>query len=255
MKFFKDAAENEYEAAAIRRNRIADCIFLVPALILTFLAVIELIVIGIGTFKLIFVGLWTAALVQSVRKGRKKGFWITLFGNFFWAFIVGFMFLLPGAFSSKTAWRYRAQLKYVDIIRNGSFDCFPDKLPEEISDYKIEYFPSIMQGTGHFRVHFKTSAQQLEQYEKEYSAQALYTISLVDFKGTWDIQVDEVNPKATVYYSDKSLEVAYDKYFWAGHEKDATVYVVSAVHYWNHPHSGAVIINKAENMIEFTHLG
>ena len=255
MKFFKDAAENEYEAAAIKRNRIADFIFLVPALILTFLAVITLIFVGTGTIRLIFAGLWAAALVLSVRKGRKKGFWITLFGNTFWAFIVSCVFYLPGAFASETAWRYRFQMKYVDIMRNGSFDCFPDKLPGEISDYRIEYLPSMMQGTGHFRVHFKTSAQQLERYEKEYSAQALYTVPLEDFKGNWDIQVDEVNPKATVYYGDKSLEVAYDKYFWAGHEKDAAVYVVSAVHYWNHPHSGAVIINKAENMIEFTHLG
>ena len=114
----------------------------------------------------------------------------------------------------------------------------------------------MMQGTGHFRVHFKTSAQQIERYENEYSAQAIYTVPLTDFNGRWHKEVKEVSSQAeTVFEGDNSLVVAYDESFWEGFEDHATVYVISAVHYWNHPHSGAVIINRAENMIEFTHLG
>ena len=35
----------------------------------------------------------------------------------------------------------------------------------------------------------------------------------------------------------------------------ATVYVTSATHNWNHPHSTAVIIDSEKNMIEFAQLG
>lgn len=256
LKPYEVVPENGYEAEAIRRNRIADLFFLVLALILTLITVFSLVFIGVGIIKLIFVAVWAAALMQSIRKGRKKGFGLALFGNIFWAFIVSIMFLLPSPFSSQMAWRYGFQLKYVDMMNNGSFDCFPDKLPEEISDYKIEYLPSMMQGTGHFRIHFKTSAQQIEQYENEYSAQAIYTIPLADFNGQWHKELKEVSSQAeTVFEGDNSLEVAYDESFWEGCEDHATVYVISAVHYWNHPHSGAVIINRAENMIEYTHLG
>ena len=75
--------ENGYEAEAIRRNRIADLFFLVLALILTLITVFSLVFIGVGIIKLIFVAVWAAALMQSIRKGRKKGFGLALFGNIF----------------------------------------------------------------------------------------------------------------------------------------------------------------------------
>ena len=69
------------------------------------------------------------------------------------------------------------------------------------------------------------------------------------------IDVEQVSPKADIgIKDDKSLLVYRDTDFWA-ESTSATVYVISAVHNWNHPHSTAVIIDSEKNMIEFAQLG
>ena len=253
----EETADEEKYSKKIRRNRAADIIFLVIAGLMSIVSIYEIIFVGVFTIREILSLIWAALLILNIIKGRKRFFWLLLAVNMLWAMYLGFCWLFPSSFYSKTQWRYKYQVIYVtDIRKNGHADCFPDELPSELSDYRIDYAPSIWQGTGHFRVHFKTSAKQLEQYEKEYSTQAIYTIPVSDFNGMWDTQVKEISPKAGVSHGDdKSLMVTYDQDYWAGHEKDATVYVVSAVHNWNHPHSGAVIINKTDKMVEFTHLG
>ena len=250
-------SDEEKYIKKIKSNRAADGMFLVIAGLLAIVSAYTIIFVGVCTIKEGLALLWAALLTLFIIKGRKRFFWLVLAANMLWTIFFGVLWLFPSGFESKVEWRYKWQVKFVtDIQKNGHADCFPDKLPNDASDYHMDYAPSFWQGTGHFCVRFKTSLQQLEQYEKEYSSQALYTIPLEDFKGMWDIQVEEINPKAIVSHgSDKSLMVEYDKEFWAGHEKGATVYVVSAVHNWNHPHSSAVIINKKDKMVEFTHLG
>ncbi len=246
------APDAEKERKAIIRNRIADCIFLVSAVLMTGLAIYEFIFVGAGASKVLFAAIWTVILITGITKGRKKFFLLFIVFNLFLGAVNLCLWLFPYGFTSEAQWRYKSQVKYVDDPKS----CFPDELPRDISDYRIEYQPSFWQDAGHFRVHFKTSLQQLEQYEKEYSSQAIYTIPLSDFKGMWDTQVKEISPKAGVSHGDdKSLMVAFDQDYWEEHERDATVYVLHAVHNWNHPHSRAVIINKTEKMVEFTHLG
>lgn len=259
MLGFKEPTPEEKERIDKRRiklNRIADLIVLVPAVIMLAFCVKDVVFVGVGIVRTVLWGMLAASLLAGVIKGRKNFIIFTLVINFIAFVFVSAISLYSFGFSSKSKWKYNAQRKYVDRMHNGRSDCFPDELPEDISDYSIEYMPSIMQGTGHFRVHFRTSPQQLEEYEKTYSAQALYTIPLENFGGNFDVGVKEFAPGAEVKFEDdQSLSVAYNREFWEGHDKDATVYVVSAVHNWNHPHSGAVIINKAEGMVEFTHLG
>ncbi|MCR5599896.1 MAG: hypothetical protein K6G33_04030 [Ruminococcus sp.] len=250
---------NAPDDAKIRRkkkyNRIADVIFLVQFLVMTVFSGYSFIMVGTDCMLTVIGAIWLFLLILSIIKGRKRFLLLGIIVNLFCLVVYLFLLSFPSSFGSAKQWRYDHQRRYVEIIQNIQSECFPDKIPEYTSDYYIEYIPGMWQGTGHFRVHFKTSAKQLEQYEKEYSAQAIYTIPLTDFnRGI--TAVKEISPKAAVSHGDdKSLMVAYDQDYWAGHEKDATVYVVSAVHNWNHPHSGAVIINKTDKMVEFTHLG
>ena len=244
------------ESRRIKVNRVADGVFLVPAVIIFVFFAKDAVFVGVGVVRTVLWGLLVAGLLAGVRIGRKTFIILTLTLNFIAVSFISAMSLFTFGFSSRSKWKYNSQRKYVDRMHNGHSDCFPNKLPKDIKGYSIDYLPSIMQGTGHFRVHFRTSAQQLEEYEKTYSAQALYTIPLEKFGGLLRVEVEEIAPGAEAKIeNDKTIDIAYDHKFWEGHDKDATVYVVSAVHNWNHPHSGAVIINKAEGMVEFTHLG
>ena len=252
----KTVPENAKEAEAIRKNKISDSIFLFIAVFMTLISAFTYVMVGVGLITTIIIVIWALALLQCVIKGRKRFFELMILFSIAVTIILFFLLTAAKGFHSTTKWKYNAQRKYVDLMHNGHSDCFPDKLPDDISDYSIEYLPSFLQGTGHFRVHFKTSTEQIARYENEYSAQAIYTIPLSDFNDSRRVQVKEISPKASATYEgDSTLDVSYDNKFWEGHENNSTVYFISAVHNWNHPHSGAVIINKTEKMVEFTHLG
>lgn len=251
-----DEDKERIDKRRIKINRVADILAFVLSAILFIFCLKDTIFVGVGVLRTVLWGILAASLLAGVIKGRKSFIIFTLTVNFIALAFVSVLSLYTFGFHSVSKWKYNAQRKYVDRKHNGNSDCFPDKLPDDIEDYSIDYMPSIMQGTGHFRVRFRTSAEQIEKYEKEYSEKAIYTIPLKDFGGEFIINVQEFSPEAVVSYeNDKSLDVAYSQTFWEGHENEATVYVTSAVHDWNHPHSGAVIINRSKCMIEFTQLG
>ena len=234
----KTVPENAKEAEAIRKNKVSDSIFLFIAVFMTLISAFTYVMVGVGLITTIMIVIWALALLQCVIKGRKRFFELMILFSIAVTIILFFLLTAAKGFRSTTSWKYNAQRKYVDLI------------------HSIEYLPSFLQGTGHFRVHFKTSAEQIARYENEYSAQAIYTIPLSDFNDSRRVQVKEISPKASATYEgDSTLDVSYDNKFWEGHENNSTVYFISAVHNWNHPHSGAVIINKTEKMVEFTHLG
>lgn len=263
MVFSRSQLTDEERAKAEHRskiaNRILDTLLFIPALAAAVKFAVAFVTAGVGIVRLFLFGAWALFLLVMIIKGRKSGtvgFVLMLICGIFVILMMFIISGMPGSFSSHLPAKFKAQVKYVESLHNGHSDCFPDKLPDDIEDYSIDYMPSIMQGTGHFRVRFRTSAEQIEKYEKEYSEKAIYTIPLKDFGGKSIINVQEFSPEAEVSYEDdKSLDVAYSQTFWEGHENGATVYVASAVHNWNHPHSGAVIINRSECMIEFTQLG
>lgn len=160
------------------------------------------------------------------------------------------MTMLAPVITSDSPWKYNLQRQYVGLYNENSFENFPDTLPENIGDYRFEYKPAIMQGLGHSSVRFTGSVEVVGAYEREYAPQAIYTLPLSQFNyGV--TTVDKVSPKARVpYEGDKHLSVYVDDDFWG--DTEATVYVLSATHNFNHPHSSAVIISSDYSKIQFS---
>lgn len=155
---------------------------------------------------------------------------------------------------STSPWRYNIQRSYIVVSGQGKTPDFPSHLPKDITDYEFDFAPHIMQGAGHCSARFKTSADTIEAYESEYAPQAIYTLPIGDFKNYHSTNVDTVSEKAETWSdTDKSLKVWMDEDFWGS--TDATVYVLSATHNSNHPHSSAVIISKDHTKVQFTQLG
>lgn len=160
------------------------------------------------------------------------------------------MTMLAPVITSESPWKYNLQQQYVGLYNEGSFENFPDTLPENIGDYRFEYKPAIMQGSGHSSVRFTGSAEVIVAYEREYASQAIYAIPLSRFDHG-DTSVETVSPKARVpYEGDKHLSVYVDDDFWG--DTEATVYVLSATHNFNHPRSSAVIISSDYSKIQFS---
>jgi hypothetical protein len=167
--------------------------------------------------------------------------------------IMGLSLLFPPFIHSYSPWKYNFQREYIEKYNGMSSKDFPSVLPRDIKNYEFDYAPSIMQGTGHCSARFKASADVIKAYESQYAPQAIYTIPLENFSGGMTT-IEKISPEAKQSYAeDKSLDIWSDDDFWA--DTDATVYVISAVHNWNHPHSSAVIISKDKSKIQFTQLG
>lgn len=163
----------------------------------------------------------------------------------------------PSGFRSDLPRAYRFDKQFAELKHgNSSVKWFPQKLPEQISDYHLSYLPSLMQGTGHFTVRFTCSPEEAENIAETYAAKAIYTFPLQELHHGMTYQVEAFSPKATVTYdNDHSLDIYWDYDFFGTDNPDAVVYVTAAVHNWNHPHSSAVIVDSKKGAVEFSQFG
>ena len=240
------------EREAIAKNRKVDCFFLIIPSVITSISLFLWIFVGIFPAMALLCLPWMVIIIFSMLVKRQSGYVLMILFNIGYLIFICGMFSFPQGFKAETTWRYKFQHKYVERHNKLLTECMPEKLPDGVSDYRIDYLPHFLQGPGHFSIRFKTDTEQLDKYEAEYSGKALYTFSLSDYISN-SFKIQEFNPNAIVSeQNDTTLELSYDRGFWEDHAEQATVYVVSATHNWNHPQSGAIIINKTDKMVEFT---
>lgn len=235
-------------------NKAFIIVSLIISALLSLLFLVLFIITDHGLIRMIISGIWFAFnLIMVLKCAEKIHVAVSIVLTVIFVTILFFQSIFFLGFSSDTPWKYNFQKLYVIFRNNYEFKVAPEKLPDDISDYSMEYLPSIMQGTGHSSVRFKASYDVIKAYEEEYSAKAIYTYPYSEFE-YGHLTVDEVSPKAVSKYEDCGLDIYSDTDFWS-ESTSATVYVISAVHNWNHPHSSAVIIDSEKNMIEFAQLG
>ena len=230
-------------------------LFCIGELVLSALAMLLFLCLyiffGTAKFSIAVSFFWLiASITLLIQSDRKYIFVLSIIGSIMNVLVLGLMAMLAPVITSESPWKYSYQQQYVGLYNENSFDNFPDALPENIGDYRFEYKPAIMQGSGHSSVRFTGSAEVIGAYEREYAPQAIYAIPLSRFDHG-DTLVETVSPEARVpYEGDKHLSVYVDDDFWG--DTEATVYVLSATHNFNHPRSSAVIISSDYSKIQFS---
>ena len=164
--------------------------------------------------------------------------------------LIGFS-MPPIGISSPFKWQYPIQRFYTGLYHNEKEpDYFGDFLGDVQSDYKFEYLPSIMQGTGYYSVTFTTSPERAAEYAAEFAPKAQYTISLAEYIDSDIYYIGERDPAMKnvldVYVSESMKNGCSDK---------AKIYVLSAVLNFNHPHSSAVIVDTETGKVQLSQLG
>ena len=237
-------------------NKAFTIINVVIASLFTLLFLVLFILVESGLVRLVISGIWLISNVIWIFRGaEKKHFLRSTLSCIFIPVTIMMMSVMIAGVHSDSPWRYNLQLDYVKYYKSHVFKVAPEKLPDDISDYGFHFVATLGQGAGHSSVRFKASQDVIKAYEEEYSAKAIYTYPYSEFEHGYSIYVDEISPKASATWEDdKSLYIYSDTDFWA-ESTSATVYVTSATHNWNHPHSTAVIIDSEKNMIEFAQLG
>ena len=236
-----------------RLNKAFTIAALIIAGVFTLLFIVLFILTGQGVLRLGLCLPWLIILVIMLIKGAEKhscGWSIAGIASITPVLLM--MSLLFIGVSSVTPWRYPFQRAYISFQRSGYESMLPEKLPKDIDNYWFSYAPTFGQGGGHDSVRFSAPTETIEVYEKEYASQAIYTIPLSDFKDSYIYYVKDISPKAEQgldEYPNSTLHIYYDNKFW--NDTDATVYVISAVHDFNHPSSYSVIISQDHTKIQF----
>ena len=255
--FFGDDVEAEISSFKKRMNIVFTVIATVTAGLFSLAFLVLIIVTGQGKFRLIVSGIWLLYLVRKLIKGAENHhFGWSIAGIIIKTPVLLIMSMMFIGVSSAKPWQYSYQRAYIHYYRSWYKEVLPQELPKDIDDYVFSYLPTFGQGGGHDSVRFSAPTETIEVYEKEYASQAIYTIPLSDFKGSYIYYVKDISPKAEQgldEYPNNTLHIYYDNKFW--NDTDATVYVISAVHDFNHPSSYAVIISNDHTKIQFTQLG
>lgn len=222
------------------------------SLVFTLIFLILLLAVGNGIIRLVMCIVWFISVVLVYFTKNKVHVIAETAITMLMLPAMGFSLLFAPYIHSHSPYKYNLQRELIDVYNRASSKDFPDKLPEDTSDYEFDYLPSMMQGTGHCSARFSSSAEVIEYYESEYASQAIYTIPLSDFKDSYIYYVKDISPKAEQgldEYPNNTLHIYYDNKFW--NDTDATVYVISAVHDFNHPSSYSVIISQDHTKIQF----
>ena len=134
----------------------------------------------------------------------------------------------------------------------NTFDYFPSKLPDGIKGYRLDFFPSILQGDGYTTISFEAYNDVIDQYMNEYSKDAIFTCSLADLGESLTVRINEngANPTNKVAY------VRMNNKFRAKCSNNAKVYIM----YNNETshrssYTSAVVIDSEHNLIEFSKIG
>ena len=211
------------------------------------------ILTGAGLIKLGICIVWLLFALYSL-KSKKRNYVACLAETVIMAMIAMFLVLwAPFMVHTRFAYRYPFQKAYITIF-NGkeTFQYLPDSLPKGIKGYRLDYLPSILQGTGYTTVSFEAPEDVIESYTKEYSENAVYTCRLSELAGGSIIQ-ENGNDKGAAGIN---AEVYIDDKFRAKCSDEAMVYIMyMRKDSLRSSYTSAVIIDSENQLVEFTKIG
>ncbi|MBR1724531.1 MAG: hypothetical protein IJ723_05885 [Ruminococcus sp.] len=169
------------------------------------------------------------------------------------AVVVGLIILFPPLMLHTTVLQLYPACRVITNMHQNlkEPEWFGDYSGDVESVFAFDYMPSVMQGTGHYTVRFKTSPEKAKEYADRFAAQAQYEFMLSEYGDGIDVR--DLGYDATE--SNCTLTIFYDKEFWQKNRQTTKVYVSSASLDWNHPHSSAVLIDEEAGMVELSQLG
>lgn len=195
---------------------------------------------------LVFALFYALAFVLA-RNARKMS--ASIFIAVVTAFMAFFLLPLPAAFSSEAKFMYPLQSQYIRSSKNINIEgYFPEKLPESAENFKTEFMPSILQGTGHYYVCFNADDEYISAAVRECSQKAVMSFKAAERDSA---EIDEKVKK--ISGNENASPVVYLPEFVSGNNE--VIYLLKSNYNFNHPSSMSVIINENENIICYSKLG
>ena len=234
---------------------------LFAALTVYLVALVFLLVIGsmTGIAFVIMGTVWTT-LIKNTRQSNMplNMMWKTCITHLI---TMGIIFVILLSFplmsmGNTGKWRYPLEKSYVQLRHTCRLaEWYPDKLPKDAENCRMDYLPSIMQGNGYFAVSFDCGDSTAAEWENFGKENAAYIVPLSDYAandgGHFDPTGYAVSADNNVQSSDPTLDVFYYEDMWKGCEEDSVIYVIYTNLDFNHAHTEAVIVNRKDGKVGF----
>lgn len=190
---------------------------------------------GLQSYVQLILGLlWFAITVFHIKRGKTlKGKVSDYLAGRILVFIL-FLFCGVAVVSPITkgnVFQYPFQMRYLSFWGYQN-NFFPEKLPDKVEDYEMEFMPSIMQGNGWTKVSFHTDSATIEQYIEELAVKGCKAESLAEHNGAALLEHHLPN---------RIKESIQECQIWVVHESGD----------WNHYRLSCMVVNEELGYVMF----
>ena len=209
-------------------------------------AILSLIIAAVGLAGVVLLGnfqgyvqllgglLWFGITAVRIRKGMPlKGKVSDYLAGRILVFIL-FLFFGVAIVSPITkgyAFQYPIQMDYLNS-RGYQNVFFPQRLPESVEDYSMDFMPSILQGSGWTNVSFKTDPATLAQYRNAMEERGCKAEMLADHE--------------CLELLERHLPDAMKK-----NQQMCRIYILRFQDDWNHPHLECMVVYEEQGYMMF----
>ena len=164
---------------------------------------------------------------------------------------VTFFWTAPLFVARSGAWRYGMIRDIVESRHTvGDISWFPEELPEDVSDYRLQYLPTIAQGDGHFSIRYKSpeDAVKWAEFGRQRSG-TVYAGIVINEYGLWCTRSPEA-PEALI---EIDLPFPKDDSFWEDSLEGTVIYVLYDNGDQHRHRADLVIVNESQGMVQLSH--
>ena len=226
-------------------GRIISFLFLAVALIN-----LAVVVMTSAFMPIVMMVICTVCFIVAFRRKQydAKSIAVELFA----VLVSAYFLFLASSFSGSMNWQYPLQRWYIEFMANDDTDgFFPDKLPADAENFRTEYCPPLMQGSGYYYICFNT--EYIEQYNA-FTGNAVLSFTMEEYNnGLSEESYEKFN---------KLAEDGYGLDFYVDipdcideSDSNTKIYIINSNFYWNHPHTDIIFINNDEKLVCFSSVG
>ncbi|MBE6874946.1 MAG: hypothetical protein E7493_13735 [Ruminococcus albus] len=228
------------------KSYIVETVFIAVVMML---AVFLIILFGASTgYAIAVLGIVWLLVMRSKRKKGITDWQENTKRIIIFVLAAGLMNLFPFLSMAKTGgWRYPFERSYVEMRHTSTLpEWFPKELPDSAKNCRMDYTPSIMQGTGFFTAGFECSDEECAKWEEFGKERAKYIIPLEEYQTdeSFDIAGYETELAVKTDTSGSHVEVGKMSAIWDGNESGAKIYVINTNLDLNRPHNETVIVGN-----------
>ncbi|MBP5418151.1 MAG: hypothetical protein J6Y58_11585 [Clostridiales bacterium] len=250
--------KNIFSRLSIRSRllRIAAALIAFAGMVISFVFFIRYEVMIFLICGIVCVLLTALSIASLFRKAERHELMISLCLVIVVVMVVVLSIRFPWEISSNHLHSYKKNMKYLSE-KHFSTLFFPQILPEDVSKYKMEFYPDTFGEESYLCVSYNCSKDALDTYESE--AQKFSVVSPLSLEEAMSEDLDEkVEEQIAESLGVETEELVFQLKFAFPKDiekhSNARIYILACENDWSHPKTEAVMIDTDTGWVCFSKL-